>query len=130
MRDFHDLVVWQKSHQLALALYRATERFPKTEMFGLSSQLRRAGASIPTNLAEGLRRWGDGDVGRFIQIAMGSASEVAYLSLLAKNLGDFEAAEYERLNADLAEIRRMLSAFYKRVRQAPQRHSVSEFAKS
>ena len=66
MRDFGDLVVWQKSHQLTLALYHATEGFPKPEMFGLSSQIRRAGASVPTNLAEGGGRWGDGDMGRFI----------------------------------------------------------------
>jgi four helix bundle protein len=101
MRDFSDLVVWRKSHELALALYRATERFPKAEMFGLSSQIRRAGASIPTNLAEGCGRWGDGDMGRFIQIAMGSASEVAYLLLLAKDLGYFDGAEYEHLSIAL-----------------------------
>ena len=117
MRDFRDLVVWQRSHELTLDLYRATEGFPRTEMFGLTSQIRRAGASIPTNLAEGCGRWGDGDMGRFIQIAMGSASEVAYLSLLARDLSYFGAAEYEHLSADLNEIRRMLAAFYKRVRQ-------------
>ena len=130
MRDFGDLVVWQKSHRLTLALYRATEGSPKPEMFGLSSQIRRAGASVPTNLAEGCGRWGDGDMGRFIQIAMGSASEVAYLILLAKDWGYFETVEYEHLSADLNEVRRMLTAFYKRVRQAPQRNSANEFAKS
>lgn len=62
MRDFRDLVVWQKSHDLTLALYRATETFPRSEVFGLTSQIRRAGASIPTNLAEGCGRWGDGDM--------------------------------------------------------------------
>ena len=84
MRDFHDLLVWQRWHELTLQFYRATEKFPKSEMFGLTSQIRRASASVPTNLAEGCGRWGDGDMGRFLQIAMGSASEVAYLSLLAK----------------------------------------------
>jgi four helix bundle protein len=123
MRDFRDLVVWQKSHDLTLALYRATETFPRSEVFGLTSQIRRAGASIPTNLAEGCGRWGDGDMGRFIQIAMGSASELSYLSFLAKGLGYFEAAEYERLSANLDEIRRMLTVFYKRVRQVPSGHS-------
>ena len=86
MRDFKDLVVWERSHRLTLALYRVTEPF-RNEVFGLSSQIRRAGVSIPTNLAEGCGRWGDGDMGRFIQIAMGSASEVAYLMLLARDLG-------------------------------------------
>jgi four helix bundle protein len=123
MRDFRDLVVWQKSHDLTLVLYRATETFPRSEVFGLTSQIRRAGASIPTNLAEGCGRWGDGDMGRFIQIAMGSASELYYLSFLAKGLGYFEAAEYERLSANLDEIRRMLTVFYKRVRQVPSGHS-------
>jgi four helix bundle protein len=78
MRDYKDLVVWRRSHTLTLTLYRSTERFPKSEMFGLTSQIRRAVASIPTNLAEGCGRWGDGDMGRFVQIAMGSASEVDY----------------------------------------------------
>jgi|SRR5580704_1805552 four helix bundle protein len=125
MRDFRDLVVWQKSHELTLALYRATETFPRSEVFGLSSQIRRAGASIPTNLAEGCGRWGDGDMGRFIQIAMGSASEVAYLSTLAKDLGYFEPTKYEHISADLDEIRRMLTVFYKRVRKLPQGYSAS-----
>jgi four helix bundle protein len=130
MRDFRDLLVWQRSHELTLALYRATEGFPRTETFGLTSQIRRAGASIPTNLAEGCGRWGDGDMGRFIQIAMGSASEVAYLSLLARDLGYFGAAEYERLSTDLNDIRRMLTAFYKRVRKTQAEYSASGFAKS
>jgi four helix bundle protein len=84
MRDYKDLVVWRRSHTLTLTLYRATESFPKSEMFGLTSQIRRALASIPTNLAEGCGRWGDGDMGRFVQITMGSASEVDYQLVLAK----------------------------------------------
>src|SRR5580698_2416800 len=123
MRDFRDLIVWERSHQLALALYRATDTFPKHEVFGLSSQIRRAGASIPTNLAEGCGRWGDGDMGRFIQIAMGSASELSYLSILAEDLGYFERANFQELSADLNEIRRMLTAFYKRVRRVSPGHS-------
>ena len=119
MRDFNDLLVWRKSHDLTLQFYRATESFPKTEVFGLSSQIRRASASIPTNLAEGCGRWGDGDMGRFIQIAMGSASEVAYLSLLARDLGYFEPRTYDLLATELDEVRRMLTAFYKRVRRIP-----------
>jgi four helix bundle protein len=116
MRDFHDLVVWQRSHELTLQVYRATEKFPKVEAFGLTSQIRRASASIPTNLAEGCGRWGDGDMGRFVQIAMGSASEVAYLMLLASDLGYVSSADYEVLSSQLNEIRRMLTVFYKRIR--------------
>jgi four helix bundle protein len=120
MRNFNDLLVWQKSHRLTLALYRATEDFPRNEMFGLTSQIRRAGASIPTNLAEGCGRWGDGDMGRFLQIAMGSASELDYLIRLGKDLGYFQSTEYRGLAAELVEIRRMLTAFYKRIRRTPQ----------
>jgi four helix bundle protein len=116
MRDFHNLVVWQRSHELTLQLYRATEKFPKAEVFGLTSQIRRASASIPTNLAEGCGRWGDGDMGRFAQIAMGSASEVAYLILLANDLGYVSSTDYEALSSQLNEIRRMLTVFYKRIR--------------
>lgn len=129
MRDFKDLIVWERSHRLALALYRATDTFPKHEVFGLSSQIRRAGASVPTNLAEGCGRWGDGDMGRFIQIAMGSASEVAYLILLARDLGYLPAHEYEHLAVEMDEVRRMLTVFYKRVR-APKKPEVVTIAKS
>lgn len=90
MRDFKDLIVWQRSHGLTLELYSATERFPKSEMFGMTSQIRRAAASIPTNLAEGCGRWGDVDMGRFVQIAMGSANGLDYLLLLAKDLGHLQ----------------------------------------
>ncbi len=129
MRDFKDLIVWERSHRLALALYRATDTFPKHEVFGLSSQIRRAGASVPTNLAEGCGRWGDGDMGRFVQIAMGSASEVAYLILLARDLGYLPAHEYEHLAVEMDEVRRMLTVFYKRVR-APKKPEVVTIAKS
>jgi four helix bundle protein len=129
VRDFKDLIVWERSHRLALALYRATDTFPKHEVFGLSSQIRRAGASVPTNLAEGCGRWGDGDMGRFIQIAMGSASEVAYLILLARDLGYLPAHEYEHLAVEMDEVRRMLTVFYKRVR-APKKPEVVTIAKS
>jgi four helix bundle protein len=116
MRDFRNLVVWQKSHELTRVIYRATENFPKHEVFGLTSQVRRAAASVPTNLAEGCGRWGDGDMGRFIQIAMGSASEVDYLLLLARDLDYLATGQYESLSRELDEIRRMLTVFYKRVR--------------
>ena len=85
MRDFNKLLVWERSHKLTLELYRPTDHFPKSEVFGLTSQIRRAGASIPTNLAEGCGRWGDGDMGRFLQIAMGSGCELDYLMRLARD---------------------------------------------
>src|ERR1035441_5740554 len=103
MRDFRDLVVWERSHRLTLALYRATHHFPKSELFGLTSQIRRAAASVPTNLAEGCGRWGDGDMGRFVQIAMGSASDVDYLILLARDLDYLPAGQYDAASAELDE---------------------------
>ncbi len=130
MRDFRDLVVWERSHRLTLALYRATDRFPKSEMFGLTSQIRRAAASVPTNLAEGCGRWGDGDMGRFVQIAMGSASEVDYLMLLARDLEYLPAGQYEAASAELDEIRRMLTALYKRIRRVPERQAAPSPANS
>jgi len=130
MRNFNDLLVWERSHRLALTLYRATEGFPKNEIFGLTSQIRRAGASIPTNLAEGCGRWGDGDMGRFLQIAMGSASELDYLMRLAKDLGYFQSTEYQELAAELSEIRRMLTAFYKRIRKPSEGRPAAQIAKS
>jgi four helix bundle protein len=130
MRDFRDLVVWERSHRLTLALHRATDRFPKSEMFGLTSQIRRAAASIPTNLAEGCGRWGDGDMGRFVQIAMGSASEADYLILLARDLDYLAVGEYDAVSAELNEIRRMLTALYKRVRRVPERQTAQSFANS
>src|SRR5271167_1073419 len=117
MRNYRDLVVWRRSHALTLTLYRATESFPKSAMFGLTSQIRRAAASVPTNLAEGCGRWGDGDMGRFVQIAMGSASELDYLILLSKDLNYFQLTEYQKLAVELGEIRRMLPALYKRIRK-------------
>lgn len=130
MRDFNDLLVWQRSHELTLALYRATDNFPKNEMFGLTSQIRRAAASIPTNLAEGCGRWGDGDMGRFLQIAMGSASEVDYLMRLSQDLGYCGPNKYTELAAELGEIRRMLTAFYKRVRKPSEGRADLRLAKS
>jgi four helix bundle protein len=76
MVDFRDLKVWKRSHELALQIYRATESFPKTEVFGLTNQMRRAAVSIPSNLAEGCGRMTQAELAQFSQVAMGSASEL------------------------------------------------------
>ena len=86
MKDFRELKVWQKAHQLTLAVYRTTAAFPREELYGLTSQLRRAGSSIAANLAEGCGRNGDMEFARFCSMAMGSASELEYHLLLAKDL--------------------------------------------
>jgi four helix bundle protein len=86
MKDFRQLKVWEKSHQLALAIYKATKEFPKEELYGLTSQIRRSSMSVPTNIAEGCGRNTDADFARFLQIAMGSASETGYQLILAHDL--------------------------------------------
>jgi len=111
MRDFRSLQVWEKAHKLTLVVYKATHAFPKGELYGLTSQLRRAAASIPTNIAEGCGRDGENELGRFMQIAMGSASEVEYLLLLARDLGYLENAIYQPIERDTTEVKRMLTAF-------------------
>ena len=111
MRNYEDLEVWQKSHTLTVRLYRVTECFPRSELFGLTSQIRRASGSIGANLAEGCGRWGDGDLARFVQIAMGSASELQNHLRLAKDLGFLPAEEHANVVKSLQSIRQMLTAF-------------------
>ena len=96
MKDFRKQKVWQKAHDLALEVYRVTEAFPKREVFGLTSQIRRAGVSIPANIAEGCGQDTDADFARFLQIAMGSASELEYHLLLVHDLGFVSDPDYER----------------------------------
>ena len=110
MRNYKDLAVWEKAHKLTLEIYKETNAFPEEERFGLTSQVRRASSSIPANLAEGCGRRTDGEMGRFIQIAMGSGAELSYHLLLCRDLSILGTAEFSRLSADLEEVMRMLSA--------------------
>jgi four helix bundle protein len=116
MKDFRDLKVWEKSHQFVLSLYAATATFPREEMYGLTSQLRRAVVSVPTNIAEGCGRGTDADFARFLQIAMGSACEAEYLLLLSRDLTYLGEAHYHRAAVAVTEIKRMLSALMQTVR--------------
>jgi four helix bundle protein len=111
VRNFRELDVWKKAHGLTLEIYRLTATFPNQEKYGLTSQLQRAAASIGANLAEGCGRETDADFGRFIQIARGSASEVEYHLLLAHDLSLVSDIDYERLNAKINEVKRMLFGF-------------------
>jgi four helix bundle protein len=115
MRDFRGLQVWEKSHGLVLELYRITKTFPREEMYGLVSQIRRCGASIPANIAEGCGRKGNGEFHRFLQIASGSGSELDYHLLLARDLGFMNDADHRKATRALVEIRRMLSALIRKV---------------
>ena len=117
MQNFRKLDVWQKSHELTLAGYRATVGFPVEERFGLTRQIRRACASIPANIAEGTGRGGDKDFARFCQMAMGSAAEVEYHLLLARDLGMLDSQEHQNLTASVIEIEKMLTALIKKLRK-------------
>ena len=116
MKDFRQLKVWEKAHQLALAIYKATKEFPKEELYGLTSQIRRASMSIPTNIAEGCGRNTDADFARFLQMAMGSASETEYQLILARDLEFISNENYERLHNDVEEVKRMLASLLKTLR--------------
>jgi four helix bundle protein len=113
MRDFRKLQVWEKSHALVLSIYQSTRSFPKDELFGLTSQMRRASVSIPANIAEGAGRESIPERLHFLHIANGSASELQYYLLLSNDLGYFSAQTYEKTSQDLAEIKRMLTGLMK-----------------
>ncbi len=116
MKDFRNLEVWEKAHALTLKIYRESKNFPKEEMFGLTSQIRRAVASVPTNIAEGCGRQTDADFARFIQIAFGSANEVDYLLILLKDLKILELEKYTDFNDKLNQIKKMLAGLLKKLR--------------
>jgi four helix bundle protein len=111
MGDYKSLRVWQGAHQVTLAVYAATRSFPPAELYGLSSQIRRAAASIPANIVEGCGRNSDAELRRFCSISLGSANELEYHLLLARDLGIMETAEHERLSEQVLAVKRMLAKF-------------------
>ena len=110
MRDFKGLKVWEKAHHLTLAIYQTTASFPRDELYGLTSQVRRCSASIAANIAEGCGRSGDSEFARFLHIALGSATELEYHLLLARDLEFLPSSEHERLAREVFEVQRMLTA--------------------
>jgi four helix bundle protein len=116
MQDFKNLKVWLKAHQLTLSIYRETASFPKEETYGLTGQIRRAASSIPANIAEGCCRSGDPELSRFLYFAAGSASELEYHILLARDLQYLSCSTYENLAAQSNEIKRMLISFIKKLK--------------
>ena len=115
MKDFRNLKVWEKAHRLTLDIYGLTRLFPKEELYGLTSQIRRSSSSIPTNIAEGCGRGSDADFKRFLQIAFGSASETEYLLLLSKDLHYVDSSKTESLNSDVEEVKKILSSLIKKI---------------
>jgi four helix bundle protein len=95
LQSFRNLKVWEKAHVLTLDVYKSSKSFPRDEIYGLTSQMRRSSASIGANIAEGCCRKGDSELGRFLQIAMGSASELEYHLLLAHDLEVLKPPDYQ-----------------------------------
>jgi four helix bundle protein len=118
VKDFKELRVWAKAHELTVSIYIATRAFPKDEMYGLTSQVRRSAASIGANIAEGCGRHSDGEMTRFLQIARGSASETEYHLLLAKDLGLLSESDFRKTEQKLVEVQRMLTALVQKVQPA------------
>jgi four helix bundle protein len=113
-KTFKDLIVWQKSHQFVLEIYKMTQYFPRNEVFGLVSQIRRSAVSMPANIAEGFKRQGKADKIRFFNISQGSLEEVRYYLILTNDLG---YTDTKQLRIDLDEIGRMLDAYIKSIKR-------------
>src|SRR5579863_693662 len=111
MRNYRDLQVWEKAHALTLDLYRTSRSFPKEEIYGITSQIRRAAMSIGANLAEGCGRRSAHELARFVRIALGSASELDYHLLVCRDLGFLKTEDFGCFSKDLTEIRKMLTSF-------------------
>lgn len=117
MKDFRTLKVWEKSHQFTLKIYSLSRNFPKDELFGLISQIRRASSSIAINIAEGCGRGSDADFARFLQISMGSASETEYLIMLCADLEYVPNDSKETLLLEVQELKMMLASLIKTIRK-------------
>ncbi|MBI4050645.1 MAG: four helix bundle protein [Candidatus Doudnabacteria bacterium] len=116
IKTFRDLIAWQKAHNLTLGVYKITDKFPKTETFGLTSQMRRCAVSVPSNIAEGFKRRTKNDSVHFYNIAEGALEELKYQLLLARDLGYISDKEYRSLN-DLADEVGKLTNGWKRVQK-------------
>ena len=112
---YKDLIVWRKSDELAIEVYKITKKFPKDEIYGITSQLRRAALSIPTNIAEGYARKGDKELARFLGIAIGSMAETEYLLDFSMRLGYITEPEYIKIENLRREVGKLLWNFYKKV---------------
>jgi len=110
VQSFRNLKVWGKAHALVLDVYNSSRQFPRDELYGLTSQMRRASVSIGANIAEGCCRKGDAELGRFLQIAMGSASELEYELLVSRDLSLLNLDDFQRLEGEVIEVKRMLAA--------------------
>ena len=115
MKNFRDLRVWQEAHLLTLESYRVTANFPKQEIYGLTGQIRRCAASVAANIAEGCGKRGNAEFQRFLNIATGSASELEYHFLLARDLGYIDELSHKDLNRATVDLKKMLTALVRKV---------------
>ncbi len=111
MRNFQELTIWQRSHLLTLKIYSISKKFPKDEMFGLTSQIRRSSSSIPTNIAEGCGRNSNAELNRFLVISAGSTSELQYQLILSKYLGYISELIFKELHNETIQIRKMIYSY-------------------
>jgi len=118
MRDFRELKVWHKAHQLTLDVYRATQLFSRCEMYSLTNRIRRAAVSVGANIAEGAGKNSRPEFARFLQIALGSASELEYHLLLSRDLDYLAPEVYQHLSENVVETKKMLSGFMKYLGQS------------
>jgi len=118
MRDFTQLVVWQKAHESVIEIYRSTREFPADERFGLTAHLRKTATSIGSNIAEGCGRESETELARFLSIAAGSASETEYQLYLARDLGYLSDAKHQNLHMRINEVKKMLNSFIRKLRDA------------
>ena len=109
MQDYRKLIVWEKSHQMAIDIYKLTDNFPMTERYGLISQIRRSAVSVPSNIVEGCGRGSSKDFLRFLRIAFSSCGELEYQLLLSRDLGYMKKKNFEEISNKVTEIRRMLA---------------------
>ncbi len=116
MKNFRDLLVWLKAHKNVMQVYKLTKAFPKEELFGITSQIRRAATSVPTNIAEGRGKFSQRDFANYLQTSLGSTQEVECLSFLSYELSYIAEAEYQSLNKDVNEVKAMLITLKKKVR--------------
>ncbi|WP_028787385.1 four helix bundle protein [Terrimonas ferruginea] len=116
MQNYKDLKVWNSAHRFVLDLYKACQTFPREEVYGLTSQLKRAAISIPANIAEGCGKKSNAELAHFLNIALGSANEAEYFILLACDLSFIEKFQYERLIAQINEVKAMLIGLITKVR--------------
>jgi four helix bundle protein len=114
MQSFRNLRVWEKAHVLTLDVYKSSNVYQRDELYVLTLQMRRSSASIGANIAEGCCRKGDIELGRFLQIAMGSASELEYQLLLARDLEIMKSLDFQRLSREVIEVKKMLASLIHR----------------